>query len=542
MVGFDQDGAAVKRVVPRGRRGDSAASGPRLKPVVAAPLSSQVAQQLRELINSGEYREGDRIPSERELAERFGVGRPAVREALRELKAQGLLLAGRGSQGTVVTVPPGAQLAGPLTDLVGSGAEHLLDLMELRSAVEIQSAGLAARRATLEDLRMLSNTLPRMDELGPPEGDVAFHRAIAQATHNSLFRQMTGDLVDILHEHMPAILDVLYNQAGGLGAVKRQHEAIVEAIRQGNEESAREAMRHHLGYVTRGLSHLAGSNPLVRLVIVDLDGTLLAGPRFISERTRKTIATVRETGVEVVLASARPPRSMRVFHRELGLTTPVIACNGALLWDLMAGVPLFRLPLEQELVRELTVMGRELGCIVNFDCDDDWVADRITPAIEENLQQFGMSPPREVGTIDAVLQSERPIDKLFLDLRDLEPPLQVSARAAISRGFSARASVSETVPGLIDVVSRDASKAAMARRLARSFNISAEQTLAIGDHDNDVSLLHWAGMGVAMGNATPAAKAAADAVTASNLREGVAEALERWVLEEAARDSGGSWV
>jgi hydroxymethylpyrimidine pyrophosphatase-like HAD family hydrolase len=98
------------------------------------------------------------------------------------------------------------------------------------------------------------------------------------------------------------------------------------------------------------------------------------------------------------------------------------------------------------------------------------------------------------------------------------------------------------VPGLIDVVSREASKAVMAGRLARSLNIPAEQALAIGDHDNDVSLLRWAGMGVAMGNATPAAKAAADGVTSSNLRDGVAEALERWVLEEATRDSGGNWA
>lgn len=516
--------------------------GPRLKPVVASTISGQVAQQLRELINSGEYKPGDRIPSERELAERLGVGRPAVREALRELKAQGLLLAGRGSQGTVVTVPAGARLAAPLTDLVGSGAEHLLDLMELRSAVEIQSAGLAARRATLEDLRKLSGVLPKMEELGAPEGDVVFHRAIAEATHNTLFRQMTRDLVDILHKHMPAILDVLYSEAGGLAAVRRQHEAVVEAIRQGDEEGAREAMRHHLDYVTRGLSHLAGSNPLIRLVIVDVGGTLLAGPSHISDRTKQVVTTVKETGVDLVLASARPPRSMRRYHQELGLSTPVIACNGALLWDMAAGVPLRRLPLEPELARELTVMGRELGGIVNLDCDDDWFADSMTDAVLENLERFAVSPPREVGVIDEILTSGRPVDKLFLDLRALELPSQVVARAAVGRSFSARARLSETVPGIIDVVSLEASKAVMARRLARRLNIPAEQVMAIGDHDNDVSLLRWAGIGVAMGNATAAAKAAADAVTSSNLRDGVAEALERWVLEVATRDSVRTWL
>ena len=76
----------------------------------------------------------------------------------------------------------------------------------------------------------------------------------------------------------------------------------------------------------------------------------------------------------------------------------------------------------------------------------------------------------------------------------------------------------------------DASKAAMAQQLARQMAISAEQVMAIGDHNSDVGLLQWAGVGVAMGNATPAAKAAADVITSSNLRDGVAEALEQWVL------------
>ncbi len=88
----------------------------------------------------------------------------------------------------------------------------------------------------------------------------------------------------------------------------------------------------------------------------------------------------------------------------------------------------------------------------------------------------------------------------------------------------------ENVPGILDFTSIDASKAAMAQQLARLMQIPAEQVMAIGDHDSDAALLQWAGVGVAMGNATPGAKAAADVITSSNLRDGVAEALEQWVL------------
>ncbi len=75
----------------------------------------------------------------------------------------------------------------------------------------------------------------------------------------------------------------------------------------------------------------------------------------------------------------------------------------------------------------------------------------------------------------------------------------------------------------------------MAQQLARQMQIPAEQVMAIGDHDSDAALLQWAGIGVAMGNATPAAKVAADVITSSNLRDGVAEALDQWVLGREER-------
>ena len=98
---------------------------PLLKPIVPSTITDQVAEQLRQLIHSGEYKAGDRIPSERDLASRLGVGRPAVREALRELKAQGLLVVGRGAQGTNVANLPSPSFSAPLASLLGAGAERI---------------------------------------------------------------------------------------------------------------------------------------------------------------------------------------------------------------------------------------------------------------------------------------------------------------------------------------------------------------------------------------------------------------------------------
>ncbi len=503
---------------------------PLLEPIAPRTITDQVAERLRQLINSGEYKPGDRIPSERDLATRLGVGRPAVREALRELKAQGLLVVGRGAQGTNVAKLPSPSFTDTMTPLLGSGAERMAELMEIRSAVEIEAAGLAARRATMEDLHRLSILGAGPARALSPDDDVAFHAAIAEATHNRLFERVIREPVALLHDHMAAILSAYYSEPGGGIALQQQHEAIRRAIRAGDEQKARAAMRRHLDYVARGLAQLAGTGRMMRLVFVDLGGTLVSGPRHISERVRKTVGMVHEGGVEVVLVSSRPPRAMRPFHQQLGLMTPMIACDGALLWNVQAGAGMQRISLPSALAAEIVVAARDLGAVPNIESDDEWFTDRPWNLEREGILNFDVSEPNHIGRVDEVVRGGEPIDKVFIDLRDLDDKTAAAAQLTLHRAFSGRANIYEHLPGLLDFTSIDASKAAMAQQLARQMSIPAEQVMAIGDHDSDATLLQWAGVGVAMGNASPAAKAAADVVTSSNLRDGVAEALEQWVL------------
>lgn len=501
-----------------------------LRPIAPRTVSDQVAEQLRDLITSGDYKPGDRIPSERDLAVRLGVGRPAVREALRELRAQGLLVTGRGAQGTTVASLPSPSFRTPLTPLLGKGAERIIELMEVRSAVEIEAAGLAARRATLEDLHRLAILLTAPGEMLSADEDVAFHAAIAEASHNPLIERAIQEPVEILHDHMAAILNAYYKEPGGAIALQQQHDAIRKAIRAGDEEKARQAMRHHLSYVARGLAQLVGTGRVMRLVFIDLDGTLLSGPRHISERAKRAVNNVREGGVEIVLVSSRPPREIRPFHQELGLLTPFISCNGALLWNTQAAAGLVHVPVPPDLAAEIVNLGRDLGAIANIESDDEWFTDRLRNLERYSIKDYEISDPSAIGTVDEVIRAGEPIDKVFLDLRDLDEEAAIAAEVTVKRVFQGRATVYESVPGVIDVISVEASKAAMAQQLSRRMQIAAEQTMAIGDDDSDAPLLLWAGIGVAMGNATPAAKAAADMITSSNLRDGVAEALEQWVL------------
>jgi hypothetical protein len=221
---------------------------------------------------------------------------------------------------------------------------------------------------------------------------------------------------------------------------------------------------------------------------------------------------------------------MRPYYQQLGLMTPLIACNGALLWNVQADAASSRLSLPGALAAEIVAVGRDLGAIASVESDDEWFTDRLSNLIMDPAPNPELSGPHEVGTVDQVIRAGEPIDKVFMDLRELGDKTGDEARLTLRRTFSGLANIYEGVPGVLDFTSIDASKAAMAQQLARQMQVPAEQVMAIGDDDSDAAILQWAGIGVAMGNATPAAKAAADVITSSNLRDGVAEALDQWVL------------
>jgi Cof subfamily protein (haloacid dehalogenase superfamily) len=231
---------------------------------------------------------------------------------------------------------------------------------------------------------------------------------------------------------------------------------------------------------------------------------------------------------------------MRPFHQRLGLSAPIVACSGALLWNVQAAAGLAHVSVEPGLATQIVALGRELGAFVNVESDDEWFADRPGDLEREGVLNYEISEPHSIGNVDEMLRAGEPIDKVFLDLRDLEEDVAATAKVTVQRVFENQANIYETTPGVIDITARDASKAAMAQQLARRMQIPADQTMAIGDDDSDAALLRWAGMGVAMGNATPAAKAASDVITSSNLRDGVAEALEHWILGKKATGAPAS--
>ncbi|AEM85082.1 GntR domain protein [Streptomyces violaceusniger Tu 4113] len=207
-----------------------------------------VLTHLREAIERGDYAVGDKLPSEAELCRRLEVSRPVLREALRALQTMGLT-ASRTGKGTFVIS------SGPVEDPT-FGDYAASDLLEVRRHVEIPVAGYAALRRSAEDLDHLSHLLDRMERETDTTAwvamDTLFHLAVAQAARNPVFRRVIEEIRDAL-----ARQSAFLNELGGRREQSnREHRAIVEALADGSEHDAVEAMTHHLERVETTLTSI----------------------------------------------------------------------------------------------------------------------------------------------------------------------------------------------------------------------------------------------------------------------------------------------
>jgi GntR family transcriptional repressor for pyruvate dehydrogenase complex len=226
----------------------------RLKPISPKRISDQVFDQLRELIFRGDYQPGQKIMTERELAQALNVSRNSVREAINKLVTLRYLEQRQG-QGTFVrSVDEAVKI--PLATVMESQDASLIDLMEMRMGIECTAASLAARRANASDLKAIEKAIEEMDAdtrtggLGT-EGDLAFHMAIASATKNPMQVYIIKNVSDFLHMGIRENLLHLYEVPGNIVEILQQHKAIFKAICSSDAEAAYKTMQNHINYVIR---------------------------------------------------------------------------------------------------------------------------------------------------------------------------------------------------------------------------------------------------------------------------------------------------
>jgi GntR family transcriptional repressor for pyruvate dehydrogenase complex len=229
-------------------------------------LYEQVADQVQQMVVDEALRPGDRLPSERELSEQIGVSRSVIREAMNVLKVRGLIEARPGS-GTYIRQLEVADLSAPMGLMLSirQMPDRFRNLLEVRCTLEVAIAGLAAQRATGEDIARMEAAIVEVarqsdDAEQFTRADLAFHAALAEATHNELYSVLLAPIADLSFEFRMATHH--YDAQATIDGALVHHRRILEQVKARDPQGARQAMRDHLdqaeGLMTETHAHTQG--------------------------------------------------------------------------------------------------------------------------------------------------------------------------------------------------------------------------------------------------------------------------------------------
>jgi GntR family transcriptional repressor for pyruvate dehydrogenase complex len=224
-------------------------------PIKSKRLYEEIVEQIKQLITNGRLNPGDRLLAERELAEQFQVSRASVREAIRTLEMLGVIDI-RPGEGTFVRGTDSDDIIRPLAMFLAVERASLLDMFEMRRIFETATAGLAAERASLEELDQIASALENMRErlnvMDPEKGeefDAAFHYSVAEATHNSLLTKLFKTVSEeFAKANSVARRQLYHDNVKNAQKIIDQHSEILEAIRSRSPQAASEAMLVHLKF------------------------------------------------------------------------------------------------------------------------------------------------------------------------------------------------------------------------------------------------------------------------------------------------------
>jgi Cof subfamily protein (haloacid dehalogenase superfamily) len=265
--------------------------------------------------------------------------------------------------------------------------------------------------------------------------------------------------------------------------------------------------------------------PRISLLLADVDGTLVTQQKILTEETRAAVAALRQAGIRFAITSGRPPRGMAMLIDPLGIDTPLAGFNG--------------------------------GVFVNPDLSviaERRIPQAVSRATLAALPKYGLDAWLYTGTEWLVTRADGPhveheswtvkFDAVFVDsftdahLKDAAKIVGVSddfdavarCEAALQQQLGANASATRSQPYYLDITHADANKGGVVKELSRRLGVPTDEIATIGDMPNDVLMFRVSGFSIAMGNASEEVQTQASAVTLSNDENGLAAAIQRFIL------------
>lgn len=266
---------------------------------------------------------------------------------------------------------------------------------------------------------------------------------------------------------------------------------------------------------------------MYKLIAVDMDGTLLNEDKKISEENFKAIQEAREKGVQVVLASGRPLKGLEVFLDELDMINEnnyVIAFNGALVQNTKTGEVVAQNLMNVDDLKYLYSLSKDIGVNIHFLTHEKCITAKMNrySKFEADLNNI----PLEVENFDEIDESTTIVKTMFID----DPSILEEAIKKLPAEIYEKYTIVRSMDCFLEFLNKEVNKGTGVEALASKLEIEREGVICIGDAENDIHMIKYAGLGVAMGNAFPEVKSIADYITKTNEENGVAHAIKKFVL------------
>ena len=263
----------------------------------------------------------------------------------------------------------------------------------------------------------------------------------------------------------------------------------------------------------------------IRLVALDLDGTLIGDDLVISPRVRNAIAAAEQRGVAVTIVTGRMFAATRPFARALAINGPIVCYQGAAIYEASTSAALREITVKPDVASEVLAWAHRHGVHAQCYADDTLYVEEIN-RFSKRYTALARVEPIVVPSLRTAFAQRPTIKIVLVD----DPDRSAQHLEALRTLLGDRAYLTRSHVDFVEVVDPAVNKGEALAFVARRYNVSLDETLAVGDAWNDVPLLEAAAVGVAMGSGPPELLERADAVVGDVQHDGVAEAIERYVL------------
>lgn len=267
----------------------------------------------------------------------------------------------------------------------------------------------------------------------------------------------------------------------------------------------------------------------IKLVAVDIDGTLITDDRQVTPEVFSAIQDAKSQGVKVVIATGRPIAGVKQLLQDLNLNEPgdfVITFNGGLVQDTATEKEIISETMSYNDYMDIELLSRKLGVHMHAITKDGiYTANR-------NIGKYTVHEATLVGMPIFYRTPEEMADKAIVKMMFIdEPEILDAAIKQLPKAFYEKYNVVKSAPFYLEILNKTVSKGEAIKHLADTLNLTIEETMAIGDEENDRAMLEVVGTPVVMENGNPEIKKLAKHITKSNNDSGVAHAIREWVLQ-----------